>query len=382
MSEQGQKKGFWGTTLNKLKSVLANTRDEVHDPADSASETQVAESQATQTQAAEHTVEQDSVQTQVESQTQGETQVKPAEQTQVTSATEVIAAPRPQAPAYPAAKPSAPRPVDEDFIESLEERLIKADIGLVTVDPIIQQLKKESRGKNWTSHDVDLFLQREFAKVLDLTSKATLSYKPGVANIYLIVGVNGVGKTTSIGKLANRFKSEGKKVLLAAGDTFRAAAESQLEIWSQRAGVDIVRLADGADPGAVVFQAIARAKQENYDVVLVDTAGRLHNKTNLMAELKKVRTVVEKNAVGMNVESLLVLDASTGQNGLQQAKVFSDVCGLTGVILTKLDGTAKGGVVFAIAKELKIPVKMVGLGEKMEDLRDFEPAMFVQALFS
>jgi fused signal recognition particle receptor len=195
------------------------------------------------------------------------------------------------------------------------------------------------------------------------------------------VGVNGVGKTTSIGKLAWRFKSEGKKVLMAAGDTFRAAAESQLEIWAQRAGVDIVRLADGADPGAVVFQALAKAREEKYDVVIIDTAGRLHNKTNLMAELKKIRNVVDKQKGEAAVESLLVLDASTGQNGLQQAKVFSETCGLTGVILTKLDGTAKGGVVFAIARELKIPVKLIGIGEKIEDLRDFDPNMFVEALF-
>lgn len=376
MSDQGQKKGFWGTTLNKLKSVLSNTRDEVHEPGE-----QILDSQPEAAQ--EPGLNASSEQASREPALLDPASLEPVTEAAASSvATASAPVSAPPAPDYPAPKAAPARPVDDDFIDSLEERLIKADIGLVTVDPIIQQLKKESRGKNWTSHDVDDFLQREFGKVLNQTAVATLSYEAGVPNIYLIVGVNGVGKTTSIGKLANRFKSEGKKVLLAAGDTFRAAAESQLEIWSQRAGVDIVRLPDGADPGAVVYQAIARAKEEKFDVVLVDTAGRLHNKTNLMAELKKVRTVVEKNATGMNVEVLLVLDASTGQNGLQQAKVFSEVCGLTGVILTKLDGTAKGGVVFAIAKELKIPVKMVGLGEKMEDLRDFEPAMFVRALFS
>ncbi|HNN63726.1 MAG TPA: signal recognition particle-docking protein FtsY, partial [Candidatus Obscuribacter sp.] len=172
-----------------------------------------------------------------------------------------------------------------------------------------------------------------------------------------------------------------KRVLLAAGDTFRAAAESQLEIWSERAGVDIVRLPDGSDPGAVVFQAVKKARDEKYDVLLIDTAGRLHNKVNLMDELKKIRGVIEKHAGDLPMESLLVLDASTGQNGLQQAKVFQEATGLTGVILTKLDGTAKGGVVFAISRELNIPVKLMGIGEKLDDLRDFDPNLFVEALF-
>jgi fused signal recognition particle receptor len=342
MGEDSQRKGFWGTTLNKLKSVLAKTKEQV----------------------SEESVE---------------------EQETALPIQNIAEEPQPQAEPLAstatAVQTKSHRAVDEDYIESLEERLIKADLGLATVEPLVQHLRKESRGKNWTSENVDIFLQKEFSSLLSETAQSGLSFKAGVPNIYLIVGVNGVGKTTSIGKLAFRFKSEGKKVLLAAGDTFRAAAESQLEIWSQRAGVDIVRLPDGADPGAVVYQALQKAKAEQYDVVLVDTAGRLHNKTNLMAELKKIRSVVEKNAEGMNVESLLVLDASTGQNGLQQAKVFSEICGLTGVILTKLDGTAKGGVVFAIAKEIKIPVKLIGLGEKMEDLRDFDSALFVQALF-
>ncbi|MDP3507829.1 MAG: signal recognition particle-docking protein FtsY [Candidatus Melainabacteria bacterium] len=369
MSEDSQRKGFWGTTLNKLKSVLAKTKEQVSEEAldgkDSVEPSQIS-TVATTTEAIPQT-------------DVGKASLQPQ-----TQATETAVQ------AHPIETPAdiqrdiptkSHRAVDEDYIESLEERLIKADLGLATVEPLVQSLRRESRGKNWTSENVDIFLQKEFSSLLNQTSQAGLSFKADIPNIYLIVGVNGVGKTTSIGKLAFRFKSEGKKVLLAAGDTFRAAAESQLEIWSQRAGVDIVRLADGADPGAVVYQALQKARADHYDVVLVDTAGRLHNKTNLMAELKKIRSVVEKNAEGMNVESLLVLDASTGQNGLQQAKVFSEVCGLTGVILTKLDGTAKGGVVFAIAKELKIPVKLIGLGEKMEDLRDFDAAMFVQALF-
>ncbi|HEY9713494.1 MAG TPA: signal recognition particle-docking protein FtsY, partial [Chroococcales cyanobacterium] len=182
--------------------------------------------------------------------------------------------------------------------------------------------------------------------------------------------------------LSWRLKQDGRRVLLAAADTFRAAAETQLEIWAERAGVDIVRLPDGSDPGAVVFQAIQKAKAEGYDTLVIDTAGRLHNKTNLMAELKKVRSVIDKNASDLPIESLLVLDASIGQNGLQQAKVFTEAIGLTGVILTKLDGSAKGGVVFSVARDLKLPVKLIGLGEKMDDLRDFEPGLFVEALFS
>jgi fused signal recognition particle receptor len=368
MSEDSQRKGFWGTTLNKLKSVLAKTKEQV-------SEESHAEQDSLEPSQTTSILDETSLSQSVATTAEAPTQAAPI--TSSSKANQTIA----QAAVQAAVQIKSHRAVDEDYIENLEERLIKADLGLATVEPLIQNLRKESRGKNWTSENVDIFLQKEFSTLLNQTNQSGLSFKADVPNIYLIVGVNGVGKTTSIGKLAFRFKSEGKKVLLAAGDTFRAAAESQLEIWSQRAGVDIVRLADGADPGAVVYQALQKAKADQYDVVLVDTAGRLHNKTNLMAELKKIRTVVEKNAEGMNVESLLVLDASTGQNGLQQAKVFSEVCGLTGVILTKLDGTAKGGVVFAIAKELNIPVKLIGLGEKMEDLRDFDAALFVQALF-
>ncbi|MBS1998944.1 MAG: signal recognition particle-docking protein FtsY [Cyanobacteria bacterium SZAS LIN-2] len=335
MSNSEGKSGFWGTTLNRLKSVLAKTKDQVG--VEEAFEAAHPEQQ-------------------------------PASQT---AAQAVQTAP----------KPRVAKAVDEDFIEALQDRLIKADLGLNNVETLIEDLRSESKSKNWNSIDVENFLKKEFAGLLSDTAGPKLSYKDGALNIYLVVGVNGVGKTTSIGKLASRFKAEGKKVLLAAGDTFRAAAESQLEIWAQRAGVDIVRLADGSDPGAVVYQALAKANAEKYDVVIIDTAGRLHNKTNLMAELKKIRSVVEKQKGDAALESLLVLDASTGQNGLQQAKVFSETCGLTGVILTKLDGTAKGGVVFAIARELKIPVKLIGIGEKIEDLRDFDPDMFVEALF-
>lgn len=280
--------------------------------------------------------------------------------------------------------PSAPaKRIDDDYLETLEEKLIKADIGIKAAETLALHLRKEARANNnWTAHDVEAFLRKEFSAMLSSAPNPKLRFVPGKLNLYLVVGVNGTGKTTSIGKLCWRLKYEGKKVLMAAADTFRAAAESQLEIWSERAGVDIVRLADGSDPGAVVFQALNKAKAESYDAVVIDTAGRLHNKANLMSELKKIRGVIEKHGAGLPLESLLVLDASTGQNGLQQAKVFTEVCPLTGVILTKLDGTAKGGVVFGIAAELKIPVKLIGLGEKIDDLRDFEPDLFVEALFS
>lgn len=343
MSEDNidKKKGFWGTTLTRLKSVLAKTKEQVQDPEEL---TQGAETAA------------------AESQTAAASQPEPVKAAASTSVA------------------TAHKPVDEEYIEALEERLIKADLGLPTVEPLVEALRHEARGKNWTGKDVDEFLKKRFHELLGKTAN-TLSFKEGQVNIYMVVGVNGVGKTTSIGKLAARLKSQGKRVLLAAGDTFRAAAESQLEIWSERAGVDIVRLPDGSDPGAVVFQAVKKARDEKYDVLLIDTAGRLHNKVNLMDELKKIRGVIEKHAGDLPMESLLVLDASTGQNGLQQAKVFQEATGLTGVILTKLDGTAKGGVVFAIARELNIPVKLMGIGEKLDDLRDFDPSLFVEALF-
>ena len=274
-----------------------------------------------------------------------------------------------------------PEPIDEEYLETLEEKLIRADLGVVTAQAMVRDLRKQAKNKGWTTADVRSFLKQEFQSILAAAKNPQLTYQPGKLNIYLVVGVNGTGKTTSIGKLCWRFKAQGKKVLIAAADTFRAAAETQLEIWAERAAVDIVRLADGADPGAVVFQSIKQALLQSYDCLVIDTAGRLHNKTNLMAELKKVRGVIEKNAANMPLESLLVLDASTGQNGLRQAKVFTEVCPLTGVILTKLDGTAKGGVVFSIASELKIPVKLIGLGEQIDDLRDFEPELFVEALF-
>jgi fused signal recognition particle receptor len=207
-----------------------------------------------------------------------------------------------------------------------------------------------------------------------------LNYVTGKLNIYFITGVNGAGKTTLIGKLAYMFTSQGKKVLVAAGDTYRAAAEEQADIWSKRANADILRR-DKADPASVVYEAIQKAKNENYDVVLIDTSGRLHNKFNLMEELSKMKSVIDKNAPENLMESILVIDANTGQNGLQQAQVFKECVNLTAVALTKLDGTAKGGIVLAIAKNLGLPVKLVGVGEKMEDLKPFNSSEFIEALF-
>ena len=223
-------------------------------------------------------------------------------------------------------------------------------------------------------------MKSEFEKVLNDAGDNTLSFKENELNIYFITGVNGAGKTTLIGKLAHKFKCENKKVLIAAGDTFRAAAEEQLDIWSKRAGADIVRR-DKADPASVVYEAIQKAKNEKYDVILVDTAGRLQNKFNLMEELSKIKSVIDKNAPESLRESILVIDANTGQNGLQQAKVFTEAVNLTSVALTKLDGSAKGAIVLAIAKEMKLPIKLVGVGEKMEDLKTFDTKEFIQALF-
>ncbi len=289
--------------------------------------------------------------------------------------------PAPSAPSQPPRPAHPGRAIDDDYLEDLEEKLIKADIGLKNVETIVSDLRREAKQKNWNSHNVEAFLRREFEGMLATAPSSELKLHQDRLNIVLVVGVNGTGKTTSIGKLCWRLKQQGRRVLLAAGDTFRAAAETQLEIWAERAGVDIVRLPEGADPGAVVYQAIQKATAEDYEILIIDTAGRLHNKANLMAELKKVRSVVDKQAGNAHIESLLVIDASTGQNGLQQAKVFAEFCPLTGVVLTKLDGSAKGGIVFSIARDLKLPVKLIGLGEKIDDLRLFDPRMFVEALF-
>ena len=265
----------------------------------------------------------------------------------------------------------------EFVLDDMEDLLIGADLGVNYAAELVDNLRDQDKIK---PSDVKNYLKNEFEKVLQDAGSTVLNYKDGELNIYFITGVNGVGKTTLIGKLAYKFKNEGKKVLIAAGDTFRAAAEEQLDIWSKRAGADIVRR-DKADPASVVYEAIQKAKNERYDVILVDTAGRLQNKYNLMEELKKIKSVIDKNASENLRECMLVLDANTGQNGLQQAKVFADAVNLTSVALTKLDGSAKGAIVLAVAKEMKLPVKLVGIGEKMEDLKDFNSDEFIQALF-
>ena len=253
----------------------------------------------------------------------------------------------------------------EFVLDDMEDLLISADLGVNYAAELVDKLRLQDKIK---PSDVKNYLKEEFLKTLKEAGDNKLGYKENELNIYFITGVNGVGKTTLIAKLAYKFKNEGKKVLIAAGDTFRAAAEEQLDIWSKRAGADIVRR-DKADPASVVYEAIQKAKSENYDVILVDTAGRLQNKFNLMEELSKIKSVIDKNAPENLRETMLVLDANTGQNGLQQAKVFLDAVNLTSVALTKLDGSAKGAIVLAVAKDMKLPVKLIGVGEKMEDLR-------------
>ena len=267
--------------------------------------------------------------------------------------------------------------LDDEFYDGLEEALILADIGAeAAVDTVAQLRKRVSQRLLTRAEEVKDALRDILRSKLEVGDSAlVLEGKPAVV---LVIGVNGVGKTTSIGKLAARLKAEGKKVLLCAGDTFRAAAADQLEIWAGRAGVDIVRQHEGADPGAVLFDALQAAKARGADVVLCDTAGRLHNKQNLMNELAKLRKIIDRECPDSSCETLLVLDATTGQNGLIQARTFKETAGLTGIILTKLDGTAKGGIVVAIAQELHVPVKFVGVGEGIDDLKPFDAKEFVQ----
>ena len=266
----------------------------------------------------------------------------------------------------------------EFVLDDMEDLLISADLGVNYAAELTDKLRGQNKIK---PSQVKEFLQKEFTETLDKAGSCKLNYKEDELNIYFIAGVNGAGKTTLIGKLAYKFKQQGKKVLIAAGDTFRAAAEEQADIWSKRSGADIVRR-DKADPASVVYEAIQKAKNESYDIILVDTAGRLQNKFNLMEELTKIKTVIDKNAPEALRESLLVIDANTGQNGLQQAKVFKECVNLTAVALTKLDGSAKGAVVLAIAKDLGLPVKLVGVGEKIDDLKDFDSKEFINALFN
>ena len=265
----------------------------------------------------------------------------------------------------------------EFALDDIEDTLISADLGVNYAAELVDNLRNK---KNAKPSELKNYLKEEFKKTLSAAGSTELNYKDNELNIYFIAGVNGAGKTTLIAKMAYQFKQEGEKVLIAAGDTFRAAAEEQLNIWSTRARADIVRR-DKADPASVVYEAIQKAKNENYDVILVDTAGRLQNKFNLMEELKKIKTVIDKQAPNSLRESILVIDANTGQNGLQQAKVFSESVNLTCVALTKLDGSAKGAIIIAIAKEMKLPVKLVGVGEQMTDLKAFNPEDFINALF-
>lgn len=269
--------------------------------------------------------------------------------------------------------------VDEDFFEELEENLILSDMGMDTTLEAVETLRERVKAnKIKEPEEVKACLREILVEMLDVGStNLDLTDKPAVI---LMIGVNGVGKTTTIGKLANLLKNQGNRVLLAAGDTFRAAAADQLAIWADRAKVDIVRHEEGSDPAAVVFDAMNAARARKTDVVLVDTAGRLHNKQNLMNELNKIRRVIDREGTASSKEVLLVLDATTGQNGLIQAKQFGESAGITGIVLTKLDGTAKGGVVLAIAKEMGVPVKFVGLGEGIDDLQPFDAVAFAEAL--
>lgn len=271
--------------------------------------------------------------------------------------------------------------IDEDLFEELEEVLIRSDVGVNTSMELVESLRKEVKLRKISDpQELTQVLQELIVELLGDEEK-TISFAERGPSIILVVGVNGVGKTTTIGKLANRFIKDGKRVILAAGDTFRAAAIDQLEIWGDRSGVEVIKQREGADPAAVAYDAVQAAKSRNIDVVLVDTAGRLHNKVNLMEELRKVKRVIEREIPGAPHEVLLVLDATTGQNALQQAKLFQEVAGVTGIVLTKLDGTAKGGVVLGIQGETRIPVKWIGIGEGMEDLRPFAPKDFAEALF-
>lgn len=269
--------------------------------------------------------------------------------------------------------------IDDDFYDELEESLILADLGATVAHDAVKKLRDVVYQKSiQRGDDVKQALREILIEKLNVGDTALdLTTQPSVV---LVIGVNGVGKTTSIGKLAHRLKGEGKRVLLCAADTFRAAAADQLEIWANRAECEIVCSVEGADPGAVLFDSLAAAKARNVDVVLCDTAGRLHNKVNLMNELGKLRKIIDRETPDAAKETLLVLDATTGQNGLQQAKVFRETAGLTGIILTKLDGTAKGGICVAIAQELGVPVKFVGLGEGIDDLQPFNAEEYVKAL--
>lgn len=279
------------------------------------------------------------------------------------------------------------RKVDEDFFEDLEEVLIAADVGVTTVMDLIEELEMEVKRQNIKdTAEVKQVISEKLVDIYqgdeDVSEETSLNIQENDLTVILFVGVNGVGKTTTIGKLAHQLKSEGKEVLLTAGDTFRAGAIQQLDEWGNRVGVDVIKHNEGSDPAAVIYDGIQAAKSRNADVLLCDTAGRLQNKVNLMNELAKVKRVIEREVPNAPHEVLLVLDATTGQNALSQAKTFSEATDVSGIVLTKLDGTAKGGIVLAIRNELGLPVKLVGLGEKVTDLQVFDPNAFVYGLFA
>ncbi|MCM3616288.1 signal recognition particle-docking protein FtsY [Sutcliffiella horikoshii] len=277
------------------------------------------------------------------------------------------------------------RKVDEDFFEELEEILIGADVGVNTVMELIDELRMEVKRRNIQDpREVQSVISEKLVEIYQSGEEVspTINFQQDGLTVVLVVGVNGVGKTTSIGKIAKKLKQEGKSVLLAAGDTFRAGAIEQLEVWGERVGVDVIKQSAGSDPAAVMYDALQSAKARKVDVLLCDTAGRLQNKVNLMKELEKVKRVIEREVPGAPHEVLLVLDATTGQNALSQAKIFSEATNVTGIVLTKLDGTAKGGIVLAIRNEMRIPVKFVGLGEKADDLQEFNAEQYVYGLFA
>ncbi|HBK84420.1 MAG TPA: signal recognition particle-docking protein FtsY [Firmicutes bacterium] len=272
------------------------------------------------------------------------------------------------------------RKLDEELFEELEELLITSDVGVRTALDLVEELRELARSQKLsTGEELRELLQQQLRQLLG--DQKLMNIEPGRLNVIVVVGVNGVGKTTTIAKLAHRYKNEGLKVMLAAGDTFRAAAAEQLEIWGRRMAVPVLRHDEGADPAAVVYDALQSAKARQIEVLIVDTAGRLHTKSNLMHELEKIGRVVGRECPGAPHEVLLVIDATTGQNAVVQAEQFAESVPLTGLVLTKMDGTAKGGIIFAIANQQKLPVKFIGVGETMDDLRDFQPDEFVAALF-
>ena len=271
--------------------------------------------------------------------------------------------------------------IDAGLLEELEQLLLSADVGMATTQEVLEAVRNEvDRGQTNNAAELKAAVKRQLMEILRRTDTPPKETAPPV--VILVVGVNGTGKTTTIGKLSYQLASQGKKVLLCAGDTFRAAAVEQLEIWGERTATEVIKQRPGADPSAVLFDALAAAKARNFDCVIADTAGRLHTKTNLMTELEKMRRVAPRVIPGAPHEVLLVMDATTGQNGLQQAKLFTETVGVTGIVLTKLDGTAKGGVVLAIARELRLPIRYVGIGEQKEDLVPFDPEQFIESLFA